>query len=157
MASIEEYLLLFALFVFILARLILTTQLREEKENEFIKILGEYAAEREEKVNESYARFQEIFASKQLSIFDLYGGDENIVEEEAEESELEETAPEEEKKEIIISDDAIYESIFGKMPERDEPELEEDPEPVDEREPEQIAEDILNAVEKVLKDNEKES
>ena len=164
LASLEEYLLLLALFIFIVSRLFLTVLLKEEKENELIKALGEYANDREEKVNESYARFQEMFAAKQLSIFELYGMEEAIDEEPQLAEIAEEAEPEEEKKELIISDDAIYESIFGRMPERPEPEAaeaEEEPVIEDDRAPEEIAEDILNAVDKVLsesaKDNEKET
>lgn len=153
LASLEEYLLLLALFIFIVARLFLTAALKEEKENELVKALGEYAKSREERVNESYGRFQELFASKQLSIFELYGMDEGATEESEDESACESTEPEEEKKEIIISDDAIYESIFGRMPERPEPEepkeaAEEEPE--DDRDPEQIAEDILSTMDEIL-------
>lgn len=153
LASLEEYLLLLALFIFIVARLFLTATLKEEKENELVKALGEYAKSREERVNESYGRFQELFASKQLSIFELYGMDESVAEESEDESAFESTEPEEEKKEIIISDDAIYESIFGRMPERPEPEepkeaAEEEPE--DDRDPEQIAEDILSTMDEIL-------
>ncbi len=154
LASLEEYVLLFALFIFILARLCLTIFLKEETENELVKALGEYAKDREERVNESYGRFQEIFASKQLSIFDLYGGDEEISEAEENAENAPEDEPEEEKKEITISDDAIYEAIFGKMPERpEENEAEEaESEPEDNRAPEEIAEDLLSAVDEALKD-----
>lgn len=152
LASLEEYVLLLALFIFIVSRLCLTAFLREEKENALVKALGEYAREREERVNDSYERFQELFASKQLSIFDLYGGDEELPGAEEPEEETPEIAQEEEKKEITISDDAIYEAIFGKMPERpEENEAEKsEPEPEDERAPEQIAEDILNALDEAL-------
>ena len=150
LASLEEYVLILALFIFITARLCLTISLREEKENALIKVLGGYAAEREEKANESFERYQEIFASKQLSIFDLYGGGDIAVSEEDEDEEAK-TEEIEEKKELTISDDAIYEAIFGTMPERpkdDEP-IEEN-EPEDERAPEEIAENILNTVDAVL-------
>ena len=163
LTSLEEYVLLLALFIFIVSRLCLTAFLREEKENALVKALGEYAKEREERVNDSYERFQEIFASKQLSIFDLYGGDEELSEAEEPEEEPQKITPEETKKEITISDDAIYEAIFGKMPERPEESEAEtsEPEPEDERAPEQIAEDILNAVEEALNEsrnsNEKET
>jgi hypothetical protein len=120
LASLEEYLLLLALFIFIVSRLCLTALLKEEEENELVNALGQYAKDRDERVNESFERFQEIFASKQLSIFDLYGEDEDVAEVGEDEEEAPEIAPEEEKKEIIISDDAIYEAIFGKMPERPE-------------------------------------
>jgi len=163
LASLEEYILLLALFIFIVSRLCLTAFLKEEKENALVKALGEYAKDREERVNDSYERFQEVFASKQLSIFDLYGGDEELSETEKAEDDTAEIAPEEEKKEITISDDAIYEAIFGKMPERPvENEADDEAyEPEDERAPEQIAEDILSAVDEALKEspdnNEKET
>lgn len=151
LASLEEYLFLLALFVFITARMCLTAFLKEEKENELIKVLGEYARERENRVNESFDRHQEIFAAKQLSIFDLYGEeiatDEDTVEESTKTNEIED----ETTAEPTISDDAIYEAIFGKMPDRlAEEELSEEAEPVDEREPEEIAEDILNTVDVLL-------
>lgn len=160
LASIEEYLLLLALFIFILARLCLTTVLKEKKENELIKMLGEYARETEKRVYESYERHQMTFAAKQLSIFDLYGdSDEKMTEAEPEEEVIQENTPEDEDKEPTISDDAIYEAIFGKMPERpiekEEPATE--PEPVDDREPEKIAEDLLNAVEEALKESKQEN
>ena len=156
LASIEEYVLLFALFIFIISRLFLTLFLKEEKENAIIKMLGEYAKDREEKVNESYERFQEIFASKQLSIFDLYGGDEELPEaEEANETEGD-SEPVKEEKEITISDDAIYEAIFGKMPDRAEENEDEDTpeEPADERAPEEIADDILNTLDEEMSKSE---
>lgn len=154
LASIEEAVLLLTAFIFILSRLILTATLREEKENELIKVLKNYANDREERANESFERYQEIFASKQLSIFDLYGEVESSIEESPDE-EPEEAEPEEQEKEITISDDAIYEAIFGKMPERPEPEEEapEQPEEKDEREAEQIAEDLLNTVEEALRED----
>lgn len=163
LASLEEYILLLALFIFIVSRLCLTAFLKEEKENALVKALGEYAKDREERVNDSYERFQEVFASKQLSIFDLYGDDEVLSETEKAEDDTAEIAPEEEKKEITISDDAIYEAIFGKMPERpvENEANDEAYEPEDERAPEQIAEDILSAVDEALKEspdnNEKET
>ncbi len=154
LASLEEYILLLSLFVFILARICLTAIMKEEKENELIKVLGEYAKEREERTKESFERYQEIFAAKQLSIFDLYGGDEAVAENDEIAEEREETAHEEEIKEPTISDDAIYEAIFGKMPERptEEAVSDSEPEPEDERDPEQIANDLLEAVDEALTD-----
>ena len=149
--SLEEYLLLLAIFIFILARLCLTLTLKEDKENELIRSLSEYANERRAKTVESEERHKALFASKQLSIFDLYGGD-FTPEAEEDETIIEDTKTEKEK-EIIISDDAIYESIFGKMPERNEEIAEQDKEPeiTDDREPEQIVEDILNTVDEALR------
>ena len=157
LASIEEYLLLLALFIFILARLCLTAALKEKKENELIKMLADHAKDTEQRVNESFARHQEIFASKQLSIFDLYGGDETTVASELKEEKAEEATTSEEAKKPMISDDAIYESIFGKMPERPEPVEEPAPAAEDERKPEQIAEDIFNAVDEILSEERKGS
>ena len=157
LASLEEYLLLFAMFVFILARLCLATSLKEKKENELIKMLEAYAKETEERVNESYARHQEAFAAKQLSIFDLYGGGEEIPVTEPEEEEDRENIPGDEEKELIISDDAIYEAIFGKMPERPK---EEEPVPEskeDDRKPEEIAEDLLKTLDDAFKESSEES
>ena len=154
LASLEEYLLLLALFIFIVCRLCLTALLPEVKENELIKTLEEYAVQREADANESYERYQEAFASKQLSIFDLYGGEVPEIQNEIEEV-IEEVEPEVNEAEPSISDDAIYEAIFGKMPERpteSEPIVEEP----DEREPEEIAEDLLNAVDQVLNESKEE-
>lgn len=147
LVSIEEYLLLLALFIFIVARLWVTSSLQEDKENELIKVLSDYAKDREEKVEESYERYQEIFASKQLSIFDLYGGEVEI-EDEDNDQELSEAPTEDKKKEPTISDDAIYEAIFGRMPEREEA-PEEEPEPEDERAPEEIAEKLLSSLDDI--------
>ena len=158
LASIEEYLLLFALFIFILARLCLTATLTEKKENELIKMLDTHARDTEQRVNESFARHQEAFAAKQLSIFDLYGDTEQVSEENADEEAAEAPKESDEVKELTISDDAIYESIFGKMPERPA-EADEDtlPEPEDDREPEQIAEDIFSKVDEFLSEERKDS
>ena len=154
MASIEEYILLLALFIFIVSRLCLTAMLSEEKKNELVEAFKEAAAEREAEVSESAERHSEIFASKQLSIFDLYGEEQELeVVEEAEEP-IEATEPEEEEKELTISDDAIYESIFCVMHERDETKDEEaEEEPVDDRDPEKIANDLFNAFDEAMKDN----
>lgn len=151
LVSIEEYLLLLALFIFIVARLWVTSSLQEDKENQLIKVLSDYAKDREEKVEESYKRYQEIFASKQLSIFDLYGGEIRVEDEDNEQTESE-TPAEDEKKEPMISDDAIYEAIFGKMPERAE-EPEDAPEPEDERAPEEIAEKLLSSLDGITDSN----
>ena len=152
LASIEEYILLLAIFIFIVSRLAITIVIKEDKENQLVKSLVSAAAEQELRVSESFNRHKEIFAAKQLSIFDLYGDEEVEVKEEAEIEE--EVVEEEEKKEVIISDDAIYESIFGKMPERPEVTIDEAGEDtIDDRDPEEIAEDLLNAVEEALKDS----
>lgn len=151
LASVEEYVFLLAAFIFVLVRLCLCILAKEDKENELIKALDEHASEREAQVNESFERHQETFASKQLSIFDLYGGDEEISESVEEEPVKEEPA-EEAEKEIVISDDAIYESIFGKMPERPEPETEPEEE-ADERAPEEIAESIFHTVDSVMNES----
>ena len=160
LVSIEEYLLLFTMFVFITARLCITIMAKEEKENEFIKALATYATEREEKVKESIGRYQQIFAAKQLSIFDLYGGgDIDIIPDENEETEPE-VNEDEQNKIPTISDDAIYEAIFGKMPKKNEENIEEIPEPEDERDPEEIAEELLNSLENAINstvDNKKEN
>ena len=151
-ASVEEYLLMLALFIFIVSRLSITVMLNEDKDNELVKALAESASARESQVNESFERHREIFAAKQLSIFDLYGESEPVEEETVEEvTEPEETEMTE--SEPTISDDAIYESIFGKLPEK--PKAKE-PEPEiieDNREPEEIAEDLLNAMDEALKND----
>ena len=155
LASLEEYILLFALFIFITARLCIVATLREEKESQFIKALESYANEREERVNESFERYQELFASKQLSIFDLYGGGDIDTDTDGEEETESHETEVDAKKDITISDDAIYEAIFGKMPERPEAEAEEteNAEPEDDRAPEEIAEQILSAVDQMLSDS----
>ena len=152
LVSIEEYLLILALFIFIVARLCVALSIREEKENELIKALADYAENREQKVDESFSRYQEIFASKQLSIFDLYGGE--ITTESEEEEPVEAEAPEEEIKEPTISDEAIYESIFGKMPENHSETDENVEEQKDDRVPEEIANELLNALEAAMNDAE---
>ena len=155
LASLEEYVILIALFIFIICRLCLTIILPEAKENSMIKMLGEYAQKREESATESYESYQEAFAAKQLSIFDLYGGE---IPEEVEEmtEEIAEVETVEEKQEPSISDDAIYEAIFGKMPERpkEEDPIEEEP---DDRAPEEVAEDLFSTLDKVLNENEEEN
>ena len=153
LASVEEYILLLAIFIFIVSRLMLTVLLKEDKENTLVKAIAAAAANREAEVKESFDRHSEIFASKQLSIFELYGSEE-IPEVEEIETVTEEIEVIEEEKEPVISDDVIYESIFGKMPERPEEKKEEpEEEPKDERDPEKIAEDLLNAVAEAFKDS----
>ena len=153
LASVEEYILLLAIFIFIVSRLMLTVLLKEDKENTLVKAIAAAAANRETEVKESFDRHSEIFASKQLSIFELYGSEE-IPEVEEIETVTEEVEVIEEEKEPVISDDVIYESIFGKMPERPEEKKEEpEEEPKDERDPEKIAEDLLNAVAEAFKDS----
>lgn len=137
LASIEEYVFLLALFIFIVARLSLTATLSEEKENELVKAIATAAEEREARVNESLEMHEEIFASKQLSIFELYGEEETAEEEETERAEVESEEPDE--NEPMISDDAIYESIFGKMPPKP------DEEPI-ERDVDEVTDEILKIV-----------
>ena len=150
LVTIEEYIVLFALFLFIVARLYVTISLHEEKENAFIKALASYAQDREERVKESSERHQEVFASKQLSIFDLYGGEIELEAEEEEVIEVEE-APVEEEKEPTISDEAIYEAIFGTMPEGSgESEEAAGKEPDDTRIPEEIANELLKSLEDAM-------
>lgn len=141
LASIEEYIFLFAAFVFIVARLYLTTTLKEEKANELVEAFAATALERDARVNESFEMHKEIFASKQLSFFELYGDEnesepEESVEIEAEHTVIKTSAP-------TISDDAIYESIFGKMPEKPEENKPDEAEIEDERDAEEIAEDLI--------------
>ena len=150
LASLEEYMLLLALFIFIVSRLCLTVVLKEDKENRLVKALAAMATEQEKRVSESADRHKEIFSAKQLSIFDLYLPQKEEDEEVNSEETVEETKKVEEEKEVMISDDAIYESIFGKLPERPEPE-EEKEEIIDDRDPEEIAEDLLNALDEALK------
>lgn len=153
LASIEESIFLLALFIFITARLIITVKLYENTENAFIKAFGEYAGEREREIALSSSRYNEIFASKQLSIFDLYGGE--IIVDEEDDAESETKAPvQEASSEPTISDDAIYESIFGKMPEKTEESVENTEEtieePSDERAPEEIADEVLISLENAI-------
>ncbi len=149
LASIEEYLLLLALFVYILSSLFLTSSLMEKKENKLIKMLESNAKECDERVNESYKRFQEAFAAQQLSIFDLYGSEEVSAPKEVEEI-IEESVQKDVKQEPTISDDAIFESIFGRMPEHPAEQEENEPIKKDNREPEVIAEDLFKTIDKVL-------
>lgn len=156
LVSIEEYVLLFGLFLFITARLFITAALKEEKENDYIIALANYAKDREDKVKESTERHQKIFASKQLSIFDLYGGEIEVNIDEETDSEEEE--PEEEaEKEPTISDDAIYEAIFGSMPEHEgEAEKDNENENEDIRIPEEIADELLMSLENAMKEAKNE-
>lgn len=156
--SMEEYVLTLALCIFILSRLILTATLKEEKENEYIRAMADFAKERNSDVEESFGRFQEDFARRQMSIFELYG-DEDVTDKEVEAENSEDTVAEEEpQKEITISDDLIYEAIFGKMPDKEDDESNGDvPEEVtDTRDPEEIAEEILNTVQEAEKMNKEE-
>lgn len=159
LVSLEEYMLLLALCIFITARLFITAGLREDVENKFIKTFKAYAGEREREIAESSARYNEIFASKQLSIFDLYGGE---IYTDEEECETVEAAPvsEPESTEPTISDDAIYESIFGEMPPKEEipeetPVEEPEEEIPDDRDPEQIADEVLLSLEEAMKNAKK--
>ena len=115
--SLEEYMLTFALFIYVTAKLFLTITLKEECPNEFVNAITAYAAHRENEVADSLEQFEQDFAAKQLSIFELYGEDDvNTAEAEEIQEQKEEEKPEE--KVVMISDDAIYEAIFGKMPEK---------------------------------------
>ena len=147
--SIEEYMLTFALFIYIVAKLAITISLKEDSRNDYADAIVAYAEAREAEVNDSFHRFQEDFASKQLSIFELYGGGD--VEEVSEEpEEATEEVIEEEEKVVMISDDAIYESIFGKMPEKEveESEIEEEiPEATEEIDTETLVDNLLTALE----------
>jgi hypothetical protein len=160
LASIEESIFLLAMFIFIVARLIVTACLHENNENSYIKVFREYATDREKEIADSSSRYNEIFSSKQLSIFDLYGGEILVDEEEAVESE-EEAAEDKNDATPTISDDAIYESIFGKMPGKaieEEEEKEEDtadasePESEDDKKPEEIADEVLISLENAIND-----
>ena len=155
LVSLEEYMFLLALCIFIIARLCIAVRLKDDSENRFIKTFKTYASEREKEIAESSARYNEIFASKQLSIFDLYGGE--IITEEEEPTPCEaDTVCDTEDTSPTISDDAIYESIFGEMPkkEEDEPveELEEPlpEEPIEDRDPEEIADEVLLSLEEAM-------
>jgi hypothetical protein len=160
LVTIEEYIVLFALFLFIVARLYITITLHEAKENALINALANYAKEREEKVKESSERHQEAFASKQLSIFDLYGGEVEVNVEE-EEVVVDEEPAEEEPKEPTISDEAIYEAIFGTMPDGEgAPKESVATEPDDTRIPEEIANELLQSLEDAMneaKNDQKET
>ena len=129
--------------------------MKEVKENAYISALSNYAKERAENVKESHHRYQKIFASKQLSIFDLYGGEIPEEPDETEEFEVE-IVEEEEDKEPIISDEAIYESIFGEKAEQNEGD-EDNSTPDDMRVPEEIAEQLLQTLEQVTNDDQKET
>ena len=141
--------LTFALCIYIVAKLAITISLKEDSRNDYADAIVAYAEAREAEVNDSFHRFQEDFASKQLSIFELYGGGD--VEEVSEEpEEATEEVIEEEEKVVMISDDAIYESIFGKMPEKEveESEIEEEiPEAAEEIDTETLIDNLLTALE----------
>ena len=155
LTSIDEYVLTLALFTFIVARLILTASLPDNKSNPLITTIRNYSVEREKEIKESTKRHNEIFASKQLSVFDVFGGDIAVEEEAVEEEEnVVEAVEEPEEKVVVISDEAIYESIFGKLPDEektedgdtadDENEGSESTPP--EKEPEELAAEILSKV-----------
>ena len=147
--SIEEYMLTLAVFVYAISKLILTISLKEDSHNDYAEAIAEFAKAREDEVNDSFHRFHEDFASKQLSIFELYGGgDVEVTEEEIEE--VTEDTVEEEEKVVMISDDAIYESIFGKMPEKEIEETpieEEAPAAAEEQDTEALVDNLLVALE----------
>ncbi len=150
LASLEEYLLLLAFFIFIVSRLCLTATLKEEKENELVEAFAAVARERENKVSGSMEQYSKEFSTKQLSFFEL----ENIPDENVTEEIEGETSPDpKEQKEITISDDVIYESIFGKMPEPPmaESPVEEEAVTDDGRDADQIAESLLNIIEEADK------
>ena len=153
LVTIEEYMLLLALFIFITARLFIAMRLQEDTKNKFIESFKTYAHKREKEIAESSARYNAIFASKQLSIFDLYGGEIYTDEEECDTCTVAPTS-EVESNEPTISDDAIYESIFGEMPKRDEPEEVPAEETVDktedDRDPEEIADEVLLSLEEAM-------
>ena len=148
--SIEEYMLTFALFIYAVAKLVITITAREKSENKYANAVAAFAAAREAEVEDSLHRFNEDFASKQLSIFELYGEAEVEITEEETENE-DEVLGEEPEKIVMISDDAIYESIFGKMPEKEPYEEieaetnEQDAEATDDTE--SIVENLLTALE----------
>ena len=71
-ASIEENVLSFALFIFILARLCLTSTLPETRENRILLAISSYAERRSEEILESEKLHEEAFAV-QMTIDDLLG------------------------------------------------------------------------------------
>ena len=156
LTTIDEYVLTLALLVFIVSRLILTISLPENKANPLIGALRKYSTEREKEIKESTKRHNEIFASKQLSVFDVFGGDVPIEEEAPEEKIVEdEIDSKSEEKVAVISDEAIYESIFGKLPDDEEQGNDTDaPEADDgngndntpEKEPEELAAEIFSKI-----------
>lgn len=139
LASAEEYIFLLAAFIFTVSRLCLTATLKEERDNELVLAFGQAARDREARVNEAEEIHREIFASKQLSFFDL-SGEAEAEEDTAGEVMSAQTEDADCEKTITISDDAIYESIYGKMPEKPVEVAEEEP---DNRKPDEIAEDLL--------------
>ena len=118
LASLEEYMATLALFIFILARLLIMLSLTEGKKNRLVSVMADFAKNREKETEESLARHQQDFASKQMTFFELDGAEVEEPEEEIEVCEIIEQQ-EEQPKEITLSDDVIYESIFGIMPEKD--------------------------------------
>ncbi len=127
-ASIEECTFKLALFIYITARLLLLSSIKEKRPSKLIEVMGEHAAINAQRHEESQRRHEEVFASKQLSFFELLGEKDSSEEETPEGSAAaEEDITSEEAS--TISDDAIYEAIFGHMPakETDEAEKEETP------------------------------
>ncbi len=167
LSSIEEAMLVLTLFIYIASRLVLSSSLREKKENDLVNAIRDEASQKEAHTEESFSRHQEKFAAKQLSIFELFDSEEPASDEISEDvsDEPAESAENEEKAEpVMISDDAIYESIFGKMPEKkDIPEsmeeqndsMAESEEPADERPQEEITEDLLQAMDDIIKEETK--
>ncbi len=167
LSSIEEAMLVLTLFIYIASRLVLSSSLREKKENHLINAIRDEANQAEARTEESFLRHQEEFAAKQLSIFELFDSEEPISDEASEDESDEPADPDknEAKAEpVMISDDVIYESIFGKMPEKaDIPEPKEDvkddeadvEEPADERPQEEITADLIQAMDDIIKEETK--
>ena len=150
--SLEGYMVTLALCIYATAKLVSTISLKEDSRNSYADAITAFADAREAEVEDSFQRFHEDFASKQLSIFELYGGGDV----EAPEEEIDDTPEEiieEEEKVVMISDDAIYESIFGKMPEREvehtpeKEEIPEIPEEHEEQDTESLVDSLLTALE----------
>ena len=93
--SIEESVLLFALFIFITSRLLLTSSLPEIKENKFITAMQNYAEHRESIIVESMKVHREAY-SQQMTIDDLLDmpSDHLALYEKEEETEENENTPE---------------------------------------------------------------
>ncbi len=149
--SLEEYIVLLALFVYITARLCVHASIKGKTESKLLSAMDEYARLRAIRVNESYERYREDFAAKQLSFFDLDKENEAEGAERCEENNESEEANKE--KIPTLSDDAIYESIFGTMPTKKEEEAEavtmDEPEE-DLLTPEEHADELLNTVDAIM-------
>ena len=143
LASIEEYILILALFIFTVSRLSLTATLKQDKPNELVKAFHEVALKRANEVDNTVTEYVKDFATSQPSLFEIYGDSE---EEQENVEETTDATPEDEEKVPMISDDAIYESIFGKLPERP---TEEAPTVEDNRDTEEIIEDLMQKLERV--------